>query len=110
MAIGQVFLENLIGLVVGILMGMLGSFINVIPHDGVKRHSKMIYSIACAVGFIVAGEKSKFTNTKYIASLTFGYVTKRAWNNDVPTKELGLFWWFIQPLFFGTVGAALVFK
>ena len=70
----------------------------------------MWYCIACAIAFIVAGEKSKFTNTKYIASLTLGYVCKRVWNDDVPTKELGWFWWVIQPLFFGSVGASLVFK
>jgi hypothetical protein len=68
----------------------------------------MWYCVACAIAFIIAGEKSKFTNTKYLASLTLGYVCNRVWGEAKPTHELAMFWWCVQPLFFGTVGAALV--
>lgn len=66
--------------------------------------------MACAIGFVVAGEKSTFTNSKYIAGLSLGYTCYRVWGEDKPTKETGWFWWAIQPIFFGSVGAALVFK
>jgi solute carrier family 9B (sodium/hydrogen exchanger), member 1/2 len=70
----------------------------------------MWYCIACAIGFIIGGEISTFTNSKYMASLTLGYVCGRVWGAQKPDKELATFWWIIQPLFFGTVGATLVFS
>jgi solute carrier family 9B (sodium/hydrogen exchanger), member 1/2 len=109
-AVGKVFLEVLIGLIAGIIMGFLAWFLNKIPNSTIQIYAKMWYCIACAIGFIIAGEKSTYSNSKYMASLTLGYVCGRIWGDKKPDSELATFWWIIQPLFFGTVGATLVFK
>ena len=110
LSIGILFLENLAGLAVGIFMALLGVVFNKLPQTTLTMHLKMWYCIACAIGFVIAGEKSTFTNAKYIAGLSFGYTSYRVWGEVKPTKEIGWFWWLIQPIFFGSVGAALVFK
>ncbi|CDW89456.1 mitochondrial sodium hydrogen exchanger nha2 [Stylonychia lemnae] len=109
-AIYVLILENIAGLVVGFIMAMVGNIFRLFPKTWVTMHLKMWYCIACAIAFVIAGEQSKWTNSKYIASLTFGYCSYRVWGEDKPTRELGWFWWFITPLFFGSVGAALLFK
>ena len=110
-AVGMVFLENAVGLVVGLVMGVIGLVFNKVPHPTLQMHLKMWYCIGLAIAYINLGTTySSFSDTKYIASLTTGYVCSRVWGDAKPTKELGYFWWFIQPLFFGCVGAALVFK
>ena len=109
-AIYILVLENIAGLIAGFIMAMIGSFFKLLPKHWVTMHLKMWYCIGCAILFVNAGEESKWTNSKYIASLTFGYCSYRIWGEDKPSKELGWFWWFITPIFFGSVGAALLFK
>ena len=103
--IGRVVLENFIGLLVGVIMGFLSSFLNRVPD---RSHLlKMWYCIACAVFFIVLGEETELTNMKYIASLTLGYVCSRVWGEDKPKQQLGTFWWLIHPLVFRDSGFSL---
>ena len=71
---------------------------------------KFLYAVAGAISFVVVGEESTYTDSKYVVSLSFGYVLFRMWGDDKPQKELYWLWFFIQPLFFGSVGAALLFK
>jgi NhaP-type Na+/H+ or K+/H+ antiporter len=71
---------------------------------------KAAYCLAIAIAFVIAGEKSKYKDTKYIGSLTFGYVAYRVWGEHKPTKELSWAWWAVQCIFFGCVGAALLFS
>ena len=47
---------------------------------------------------------------KYIASLSFGYVSSRIWGAEKPTIHLSWLWFFIQPIFFACVGASLLFS
>lgn len=110
MSIGLLFLQNLAGLGVGVLMGMISMLFNYLPKKQWVMNLKALFCLACAIGFVIAGEKSTFTNSKYIAGLTFGYVCYRVWGEDKPTKETAWIWWTITPIFFGCVGAALVFK
>lgn len=69
---------------------------------------KTVFCIGCAIFFVLVGEEIKYTNSKYIASLTLGYVCYRMWGEEKPTNELGWVWFFITPIFFGSVGASLV--
>lgn len=71
---------------------------------------KAFYCMAFAVGDIVATNKSKFSQAKYIAALAFGYVCFRVWKQEKPAKELAAFFVYIQPLLFGPVGAQLEFS
>ena len=69
--------------------------------------AKAFYCTILGVGFVLAGDMSTFTNSKFIACLSFGYTCFRFWGADKPSKELGTIFWYIQPFLFGTVGAAL---
>ncbi len=63
-----------------------------------------------AVTFVIASEYSTYTDGKFIACITFGYICFRVWGDDKPMKEVGWVWFFIQPFLFGTVGASLLVK
>jgi NhaP-type Na+/H+ or K+/H+ antiporter len=65
--------------------------------------------VICAIGFVIASRLSTFINAKYIACLSFGYVSSRMWGDHKPEKELAEVWFYLQPLIFGTIGAALLF-
>jgi hypothetical protein len=95
LAIGMLFVENVAGLIAGIIMGLIGWLFKFITGWKGTIYLKMCYCIGCAIGFVLVGEATHFANSKYIASLTFGYVSYWMWGEDKPSKELGWFWWFI---------------
>jgi NhaP-type Na+/H+ or K+/H+ antiporter len=108
-AIGTLFLDNLIGLAAGIVFGCISYFFNFLKkYPTLNMYMKSVYCMGCAILFVLVGEEIKYTNSKYIAGLTFGYVSYRMWGEDKPTAELGWVWFFITPLFFGSVGATLI--
>ena len=108
-AIGTLFIDNLIGLAAGIVLGLISYLFNFLKkYNELNMYLKTIYCIGCAILFVLVGEDIKYTNSKYLASLTFGYVSYRMWGEDKPTSELGWVWFFITPIFFGSVGASLV--
>ena len=49
---------------------------------------KVLWVICVSIGFVIASEKSGFTNSKYIGALSCGYVSYRFWGTNKPTKEL----------------------
>ncbi|CDW72201.1 mitochondrial sodium hydrogen exchanger 9b2 [Stylonychia lemnae] len=104
------FFENLIGFIAGFCLAMVGIVFNKMEHKPLTVNLKMWYCIFCAIFFVVVGEETGFANSKFIASLTFGYCSYRVWGEEKPHKEIGIAWWFIQPIFFGSVGASFNFS
>ncbi|CDW74209.1 cpa1 family transporter: sodium ion proton [Stylonychia lemnae] len=76
-------LENITGIAVGILLGLLGFVFNYLPKKNLTLHLKMWYVVVCCIGMGVAGEESTF---------------------------LRWFQFFVSPLFFSSVGASLRFQ
>ncbi len=75
----------------------------------VTIYLKLIWCIAVAVGLAAAAEFSTLTNSRYIASLTFGYVNYRIWGETGrPSQQIAWFWWGFQTIFFGCTGASLL--
>lgn len=109
-AIGMLFTEFFIGLAVGIIMGLTCYFFKYLNGFRYLLELKAFYCFAMAIAFVAAGEKSGYKDTKYIASLIFGYVAYQFWGEDKPTSLLAWTWWFYQPIFFGCVGASLLFS
>lgn len=108
--ISSIFVHNIAGVIVGIIMGLTAWFFKFIHHWKSCIYLKAAYAMIIAIGFIIASELSTFKNGKYIACLTFGYVCFRFWGEDKPAKEIASAWFFIQPFLFGTIGAALLFS
>lgn len=96
LAIGMLFIDNIVGLAVGIVMGLIGHVFNYFKSWKYSMHLKMWYCIGCDIGFVLVGEQTKHSNSKYIASLAFGYTCYRVWGEDRPTKEIGWFWWLFS--------------
>lgn len=110
LAIGMLFIQNIAGLVAGVIMGLLGWFFKFIQHKSYCLNLKCAYCILIGIGFILAGEFSTFSNAKYIACLSFGYTCFRMWGDHKPAKQIASCWFFMQPILFGTIGAALLFS
>lgn len=110
MSIGFLFIHNIAGLGAGIVMGLGAWLFKFIRGWRFEMELKAAYITCTAVSFIIASEFSTFTDSKFIACITFGYVCFRFWGNEKPMKEVGWVWFFIQPLLFGTVGASLLVK
>ena len=52
-----------------------------------------------------------FGESKYILIIFFGYFCYQVWGEDGrPKEELALFWTYVQPFVFATVGASVQFK
>jgi len=58
-------------------------------------YAKCAYCFLFGIAFIIAGEESTFTNAKYLACLSLGYVCNRFWGTDKPSKELAKIWFVI---------------
>jgi hypothetical protein len=95
LTIGMLFIQNIAGLAVGVIMGLAGRVFKFIEKWKYCMWLKCLYCLVCGVGFIVAGEFSTFSNSKYIACLSLGYTCFRAWGDHKPAKELGQVWFFL---------------
>lgn len=82
LVVGIVLLENLCGLIVGVLLGLLGSLLNRV--DDESKLIKMWYCIFCSIFLVFLGEVTDLINMKYIASMTLGYVCSRVWGDNKP--------------------------
>lgn len=105
-----IFVHNLAGVIAGVIMGLLGWFLNKVKGWKYCINLKCAYCIFVAIAFVIASELSSFSNAKFIACLTFGYVCFRVWGEHKPAKQIADVWFYIQPLLFGTIGAALLFS
>jgi NhaP-type Na+/H+ or K+/H+ antiporter len=110
-SMGKIILENICGVFVGVSVGMLGWLFKFISNWRFNMQLKCFYSVVMAFAFVIASELSTFKNSKYLACLSFGYVSFRLWGaNGRPSAQLAVCWYFIQPFLFGTIGAALLFN
>ena len=106
----MLFIENIAGLVVGVLVGFTSWLFKFINEFKYVMDLKAVYCTIIAVVFVLSSEFSTFSNSKFIACLSFGYTCFRFWGDKKPSKELGIVFWYIQPFLFGTVGASMLFS
>lgn len=97
-----------LGVLMGAGMGYLGKILNIITQESVRIYLKFMYCGVCAVSFSVFSTVfSQYSETKYLACLVFGFVSKQIWNTDLPTSLLDQHWLLVQTVLFSTTGAAL---
>lgn len=71
----MIILEIVTGLGVGIIFGLLGWLFKFIKHLKYTIWFKAVYCLSMAIGVVLASDLTGFKGAKYIASLTFGYVS-----------------------------------
>jgi len=76
-------------------MGLIGWFFKFIQHKSYCIYLKCAYAMLTGIGLVIASELSTFTNAKFIACLSFGYVCFRVWGQHKPAKEIGDCWFYI---------------
>jgi Kef-type K+ transport system membrane component KefB len=108
--VGITIAEFIVGGAVGICLGLFAWVFKFISHKTVRIAVKFLYGLIMSILIVVASELSKHPDSKYTAGLLMGYTSFRVWGADKPTKELKEFWYYFQPLFFGSVGSVLIFS
>jgi hypothetical protein len=78
-SIGKIFVHNLAGVGLGLVLGSFGWALKLIKHKMIGLWIKCIYCVISAIIIVVAAELSHYTNGKYIACLTLGYTCFRIW-------------------------------
>jgi solute carrier family 9B (sodium/hydrogen exchanger), member 1/2 len=102
-------LQVIVGLAVGLSVGyMMKCFVGC-PSDRTKW-PKFFLTLAMAIATPVVCEMTGFIESKFICIIFFGFMCYRVWGEDKPEHELGIFWMFVQPVLFGSVGAAVLFE
>ena len=104
----MIFLEIVSGLGAGLIFGLLSGLFNLTKNK--SKHLLYLKGAWClfiSIGFVVVAEFTGFKGAKYIASLTFGYVSFRFWGEDKPSRELSIVWIFFKPFLFGCVGGGI---
>jgi NhaP-type Na+/H+ or K+/H+ antiporter len=94
-AIGKVFVQNAIGLVIGVSLGLGAWPFKFIKNNKIRIYSKLLFCIIGAMVFVIIGYEADAADAKYIAALSFGYTCFRFWGTDKPAKEIAWFWFFI---------------
>lgn len=95
LAIGMLFVTNIIALIIGIAMGFGGWIFKFIKNPTVRIYCKLLYCIVGAMTFVIIEEHAGTKDCKYIAALFFGYVLFRMWGLDKPSKHIAWFWFFL---------------
>ena len=83
-------------------------YCNIIPQY-CSRKLKVIVCILMAIFIPVACDLGGIPNTKFVAIIIFGYVSKHVWKEDYPEQAFATFWSFIKHYLFGTLGASVLF-
>jgi len=109
-SIGKIFVHNIAGVGLGVVLGSFGWALKFIKHKMIGLWIKCIYCVISAIIIVVAAELTHYTNGKYIACLTLGYTCFRIWGEDKPSVQISQVWILLQPILFGTIGAALLFS
>jgi NhaP-type Na+/H+ or K+/H+ antiporter len=108
--IGRLFIDNLIGLAIGVILGLAGWLLKYVKSKELRMYLKLAWCVIIAMCMVIIEEVAHGHDAKYIASLSFGYTSFRVWGAEKPAKEIGWFWFFLQPCLFGTVGGSLLFS
>ena len=91
-SIGKIFVHNLAGVGLGLVLGLFGFAFKCIKNKTIGLWIKCIYCIISAIVIVVAAELTKFTNGKYIACLTLGYTCFRIWGEEKPSVQISKVW------------------
>jgi len=86
LAIGELFIGNIVGFFVGVCMGLLGWFFKFIKNDQLRIYMKFLYCILSSISFVIMEEYNPVHDVKYICALFFGYTLNRVWNGEKPQK------------------------
>ena len=109
-SIGKTFVHNLAGVGLGLILGSFGWALKFIKHKRIGLWIKCVYCIIASIIIVVAAELTYYKNGMYIASLTFGYTCFKFWGEEKPTVQISQLWIIMQPILFGSIGAALMFS
>ena len=63
-----------------------------------------------AIAAPIVSDMVGFPESKFIFIIFYGFMCFRMWGEDKPEHELAVFWMFVQPMLFGTIGAAILFS
>ena len=74
LTVGILFVEHLTGIAVGIILGFIGCVFSYLPNSNLTSHIKMWYVVICATAIGIASEKIEFFGSKFLASLTLGFI------------------------------------
>lgn len=103
---GLLFIQCIVGVVVGIIFGLAGWLFKYIPHYTLRMYLKAIYVIVMCGMFTMAAKLSGFDNARFIGAFVFGLVLYRIWGEDGrPRHELHILYKFVEPFLFGCIGA-----
>ena len=111
LTIKQMIGMNVFYIVAGIAFGaLLGASMAVFnkckaPLFGLK----FVVFLAIAILMPIGCNKADFMESKYIAIITFGFITYQMLGDNKPDKILASFWSMCQPFLFGTIGASVIF-
>jgi hypothetical protein len=94
-SIGKVFVQNAVGLVIGVSLGLGAWPFKFIKNDKIRIYLKLLFCVIVAIVLVIIGSKANAPEAKYIAALSFGYTCFRFWGTDKPSKEIAWFWFFI---------------
>ena len=91
MEIGFSVIQLIIGLVIACACGVSMICCNVLPKY-CSKGLKVVICILMAIFIPVACDLGGIPNTKFVAIVFFGYVSKRKWKEDYPEQALAKFW------------------
>ena len=81
----MIIVEIVTGLGVGFVVGLLSGLFKFIKLSSSKLIIlKAVWCLFISVGLVVAATLTHFKGSKYIAALTFGYVSFRFWGDHKP--------------------------
>lgn len=95
LAIGMLFVTNIVAFFIGIILGLGGWFFKFIKNPTLQIYMKLLYCIVGAMVFVIIEEHAGTKDCKYIAALFFGYTLFRFWGMNKPSKHIAWFWFFI---------------
>eukprot|EP00347_Sterkiella_histriomuscorum_P000158 403376950 len=101
-------LQLIAALIIGLTMGTAGIIFNKVENTNTRLQLKATWATFCAIALVFISEEVGLPDAKYVASLFFGYGSFRVWGTDKPNKQLANIWFYLQPVFFGSVGATLL--
>ena len=82
----MLFVEEIVGLLAGVGLGLIGWFFNFIAHKPYCMWLKALYVLACSIGPIMGAELVGWTNSKFLGGLFFGYTCYRVWGEEGKPK------------------------
>jgi Sodium/hydrogen exchanger family len=99
-----------VGLAIGAVFGLFAIVFNKIPNAKIRMWSKFFYCALMAVAVVIADTFSGWHNSKFVGTLSFGYVCKLVWKDEKPVAYLATYWYTIQVFLFSCTGGGVDFS